>query len=92
MQLLKTYKSIFKVDNNKKNDVIYTFQNFPPRGNVGRNNRVNIITGQQGPQLKAQNTPSRRTTFEFYFTAVLYYIQTQKLKTLYQNCQIILSL
>ena len=45
------------------------FQNFPPRGNVGRNNRANIITGRQGPQPKAQNTPSPRTAFELYFTA-----------------------
>ena len=35
---MKTYESIFKVDNNKKNDVIRTFQNFPPGGNIGRNN------------------------------------------------------
>ena len=46
---LKTYENIFKVDNNKKNDAIRTFRNFPPRGNVGRNNRANIITGRQGP-------------------------------------------
>ena len=54
--------------NNKKNDVIRTSQNFPQRGNVGRNNRENIITGRQGPQSKAQNTPSPCTAFELYFT------------------------
>ena len=66
---MKTYESIFKADNNQKNDVICTFQNFPPRGNVGRNNRANIITGRQGPQPKAQNAPSPRTAFELFFTA-----------------------
>ena len=66
---LKTYESILKVNNNKKRDVIRTFQNFPPRGNVGRNNRANIITGRKGPQPKAQNTPSLRTAFEIHFTA-----------------------
>ena len=66
---MKTYESIFKADNNKKNDVICTFQNFPPRGNVGRNNRANVITGRQGPQPKVQNAPSPRTAFELFFTA-----------------------
>ena len=66
---MKTDKSIFKVDNNKKNDVTRTFQNYPPRGNVGRNNRANIISRQQGPQSEAQNTPSPCTSFEIYFTA-----------------------
>ena len=66
---LKTDQSILKVDNNKKNDVIRTFQNFLPRENVGRNNRANIITGRQGPPLKVQNTPSPHTAFELYFTA-----------------------
>ena len=66
---LKTYESILKVNNNKKRDVIRTFQNFPPRGNVGRNNRANIITGRKGPQPKAQNTSSLRTAFEIHFTA-----------------------
>ena len=56
------------MDNNKKNDAIRTFRNFPPRGNVGRNNRANIITGRKGPQPKAQNTPSPRTAFEIHFT------------------------
>ena len=36
---LKTYERILKVGNNKKHDVIRNFQNFSPRGNVGRNNR-----------------------------------------------------
>ena len=49
--------------------MLSTFQNFLPRGNVGRNNRANTITGRQGPQPKAQNTPSPRTAFELYFTA-----------------------
>ena len=31
--------------------------------------RANIITGRQGPQPKAQNTPSPRTAFELYLTA-----------------------
>ena len=57
------------MDNNKKNDVIRTFQNFPPKRNVVRNNRANIITGQQGPQTKTQNTAYSRTAFEVYFTA-----------------------
>ena len=65
---LETYENIFKVDNNKKNDVICTFQNFPPRGNVGQNNHANTITGRQGPQPKPQNTPSLCTAFELYFT------------------------
>ena len=66
---LKTYESILKVDNNKKKDVISTFQNFPTRGNVGRNNRANIITRRKGPQPKSQNTSSPRTAFEIQFTA-----------------------
>ena len=40
---LKTYENIFKVNNNKRNDVICTFQNFPPRGNVGRNNHAFVF-------------------------------------------------
>ena len=31
--------------------------------------RANIITGRQGPQPKAQNTPAPRTAFELYLTA-----------------------
>ena len=57
------------MDNNKKDDVTHAFQNFSPRGNVGRNNRANIITERQGPQPKAQNTPSPSTAFEIFFTA-----------------------
>ena len=90
------YESIFKVENNKKSDVIRTFQNFLPRGNIDRNNSANIITGRQGLQPKAQNTPSPHTAFELYFTAdilqsIVLHTNT-KFKTLYQNCQIILSL
>ena len=66
---MKTYESIFKVENNKKSDVIRTFQNFLPGRNIGRNNSANIITGRQGLQPKAQNTPSPHTAFELYFTA-----------------------
>ena len=66
---MKTYESIFKGDNNKTDDVTHAFQNFSPRGNVGRNNRANIITERQGPQPKVQNTPSPSTAFEIYFTA-----------------------
>ena len=84
---MKTYESIFKADNNKKNDVICTFQNFPPRGNVGRNNRANVITGRQGPQPKVQNAPSPRTAFELYFTAdivqsIILHTNTKVQKTL----------
>ena len=66
---MKTYESIFKVDNNKKNDFIRIFQSFLPRGNVGQNNHANIISGGKGPQLEAQNTHSPHTAFELYSTA-----------------------
>ena len=66
---MRTIESVFKVDNKKQiNDIKRTFQNQPPTGNVGRNNRANVITGRQGPQPKATNTPSLRAAFELYFT------------------------
>ncbi|XP_057296254.1 piggyBac transposable element-derived protein 1-like [Hydractinia symbiolongicarpus] len=64
----KSIQSIFKIDNKKKNDIIRTFQNQPQAGNVGRNNRANVITGRQGPQPKACETASPRSAFELYFT------------------------
>ena len=75
---LRTIESVFKVDNKKQNDIKRTFQNQPATGNVGRNNRANVITGRQGPQPKATNTPSPRAAFELYFTNELGIVYQQK--------------
>lgn len=65
---LKIIRSVFKVDKNKKNNIVRTFQNQPPTGNAGRINRANVITARPGPQPKARETSSPRAAFELFFT------------------------
>jgi hypothetical protein len=67
-KVLKKIKSIVKVDRNPQNDIVRVFQNIPPTRNIGRNNSANVITGRQGPQPKAKDTPTPLAAFNLFFT------------------------
>jgi hypothetical protein len=63
---LQSINSNFKVDN--KTTIVREFQNKPTTGNIGQRNRANVITGRQGTQPKAKDTPTARAAFQLFFT------------------------
>lgn len=65
----KRFQSVAKYDN--KNETKYWFTNQPPNSNTSRRASANIITGHQGVQPNAKNTPTIRDVFELFFTPLM---------------------